>query len=266
MKTPVHFVHSYLRQPTNPVTVNLIGAGGTGSHLLPALGGIHADLLAMDHPGLQVTVFDDDIVTPFNIGRQGFSAAEIGLPKAVAILSRTNRFYGTGWQAVGVRWSRENRELLQPNLAANLTISCVDTAAARFAIADLLSTAHPAGHGPHAPLYWIDFGNSRHTGQVLLSTLQKIKQPASKRFSGAGELPMVTEEFKELLEQITDDEEPSCSLAAARQKQDLFINRTLAQLGGRLINSLFGQPMLESRGFFLNLAEFICHPLRITLK
>jgi len=77
---------------------------------------------------------------------------------------------------------------------------------------------------------------------------------------------MVTEEFKELLQQITDDEEPSCSLAAARQKQDLFINRTLAQLGGRLINSLFAQPMVESRGFFLNLAEFICHPLRIALK
>jgi PRTRC genetic system ThiF family protein len=266
MKTPVHFVHSYLRQPTNPVTVNLIGAGGTGSHLLPALGGIHSDLQALDHPGLQVTVFDDDVVTPFNIGRQGLSAAEIGLSKAVAILSRTNRFYGTGWQAVGVRWSRENRELLQPNLAANLTISCVDTATARFAIADLLHQNGPYSHGPHAPLYWIDFGNSRDTGQVLLSTLQKIKQPASKKFVGVGALPMVTQEFKELLQQTTDDDEPSCSVAAARQKQDLFINRTLAQLGGRLINTLFREPVIENRGFFLNLAEFICHPIRIAAK
>jgi PRTRC genetic system ThiF family protein len=165
-----------------------------------------------------------------------------------------------------MRWSRESKAALQPYLTSNLTISCVDTAASRFAIADLLGTSDPAGHGPRAPLYWIDFGNSRDTGQVLLSTLQKIKQPSSKRFTGVGKLPMVTEEFKELLQQITDDEEPSCSLAAARQKQDLFINRTLAQLGGRLINSLFAQPMVESRGFFLNLAEFICHPLRIALK
>ena len=266
MKTPVHFVHSYLRQPTNPVTVNLIGAGGTGSHLLPALGGIHADLLAMDHPGLQVTVFDDDVVTAFNIGRQGFSAAEIGLPKAVAILSRTNRFYGTGWQAVGMRWSKENRELLPPNLAANLTISCVDTAAARFAIADLLRNNVPASHGPRAPLYWVDFGNRRDTGQVLLSTLQKIKQPASKKFAGVEKLPPVTEEFKELLLQATDDDEPSCSVVASREKQDLFINRTLAQLGGRLINTLFREPVIENRGFFLNLAEFICHPVRIAAK
>jgi PRTRC genetic system ThiF family protein len=266
MKTPVHFVHSYLRQPTNPVTVNLIGAGGTGSHLLPALGGIHADLQAMDHPGLQVTVFDDDVVTPFNVGRQGFSAAEIGLPKAVAILSRTNRFYGTNWQAVGMRWSRENREGLQSYLTSNLTISCVDTAAARFAIADLLQNDGPASHGPRAPLYWIDFGNSRHTGQVMLSTLQKIKQPASKKFAGVRELPTVTEEFKGLLQQTTDDNEPSCSVAAARLTQDLFINRTLAQLGGRLINTLFREPMIDSRGFFLNLAEFICQPVRVTRK
>lgn len=266
MKTPVHFVHSYLHQPTNPVTVNLIGAGGTGSHLLPALGGINADLLAMDHPGLQVRVFDDDVVTAFNVGRQGFSAAEIGLPKAVAILSRTNRFYGTNWQAVPVRWSRENSAALEPYHLANLTISCVDTAAARFAIADLLQYSGPASHGPQAPLYWLDFGNSRHTGQVLLSTLQKIKQPASKKFSGVRELPTVTEEFKELLQQSTDEDEPSCSVAASRQKQDLFINRTLAQLGGRLINTLFREPMIENRGFFLNLAEFVCQPVRIAAK
>ncbi|HEV2353267.1 MAG TPA: ThiF family adenylyltransferase, partial [Puia sp.] len=135
MKTPVHFVNTYLHRPTNPVTVNLVGAGGTGSHLLPALGGIHADLLAMDHPGLQVTVVDDDVVTPFNVGRQGFSAAEIGLPKAVAILSRTNRFYGTNWQAVNIRWLTQNRATLGSHLSANLTISCVDSAAARFDIA-----------------------------------------------------------------------------------------------------------------------------------
>jgi PRTRC genetic system ThiF family protein len=266
MKTPVHFVHSYLRQPTNSVTVNLIGAGGTGSHLLPALGGIHADLQAMDHPGLQVTVFDDDVVTPFNLGRQGFSAAEIGLPKAVAILARTNRFYGTGWQPVGTRWANETKVALEPYLNANLTISCVDTAASRFAIADLLRQHYPNSHGPRAPLYWIDFGNSRHTGQVLLSTLQKIKQPASKKFAGVRDLPAITDEFEELLRQTTDDEEPSCSVAASRLKQDLFINRTLAQLGGRLINTLFREPLIETRGFFLNLAEFICHPVRISRK
>jgi len=37
-KPKVHFVHPYLVNPTNPISVNVIGAGGTGSHLVAALG------------------------------------------------------------------------------------------------------------------------------------------------------------------------------------------------------------------------------------
>ena len=36
-KTKMHFADTYLISPTNPLTVNLIGAGGTGSKVLTAL-------------------------------------------------------------------------------------------------------------------------------------------------------------------------------------------------------------------------------------
>lgn len=36
-KTAVHFTDSYLLNPTNPISVNVIGAGGTGSKVLTAL-------------------------------------------------------------------------------------------------------------------------------------------------------------------------------------------------------------------------------------
>ncbi len=36
-KIKVHFTDNYLINPTNPVTINLIGAGGTGSKVLTAL-------------------------------------------------------------------------------------------------------------------------------------------------------------------------------------------------------------------------------------
>ena len=36
-KTKVHFTDNYLISPTNPIEVNLIGAGGTGSKVLTAL-------------------------------------------------------------------------------------------------------------------------------------------------------------------------------------------------------------------------------------
>src|SRR5580704_15961927 len=83
-----HFVDNYLINPTNPVSVNLIGAGGTGSQVLSALARINHSLIALNHPGISVRVFDNDIVTSANLGRQLFSASELGLNKAVALINR----------------------------------------------------------------------------------------------------------------------------------------------------------------------------------
>ena len=62
-KTAVHIVDNYLLNPTNPVTVNLIGAGGTGSHMITELAILNHALTALGHAGLQVNLFDDDIVS-----------------------------------------------------------------------------------------------------------------------------------------------------------------------------------------------------------
>ncbi len=72
---------------------------------------------------------------------------------------------------------------------------------------------------------------------------------------------MITEEFRELLEGQTDTTEPSCSLAEALEKQDLFINSTLASMGASLLWKLFREGMTEQRGFFLNLKTFCALPI-----
>ena len=69
----VHYTDSYLINPQHPVTVNLIGAGGTGSQVLTCLARLDITLRALGHPGLFVTLYDPDIVTESNIGRQLFS-------------------------------------------------------------------------------------------------------------------------------------------------------------------------------------------------
>ncbi|MGJ1263636.1 hypothetical protein [Pedobacter antarcticus] len=56
-KTAVHFTDNYLLNPTNPISVNLIGAGGTGSKVLTALMEINESLIALEHAGLQVSAF-----------------------------------------------------------------------------------------------------------------------------------------------------------------------------------------------------------------
>ena len=52
--------------------VVIIGAGGTGSELISQLFKINYTLIELGSAGLDVTLIDDDIVSPTNIGRQSF--------------------------------------------------------------------------------------------------------------------------------------------------------------------------------------------------
>ncbi|SMP93861.1 hypothetical protein SAMN05421679_105138 [Epilithonimonas pallida] len=106
--------------------------------------------------------------------------------------------------------------------------------------------------------------NGKNTGQVLLSTIGHIKQPDSEKYETVANLPFVTEEFGDLLRQSeTEDDTPSCSLAEALEKQDLYINSTLAQMGCSLLWNLFRNGLTEYRGFFLNLKNFHSQPIRV---
>ncbi|NHA05583.1 PRTRC system ThiF family protein [Mucilaginibacter sp. HC2] len=264
--TAVHVVEKEWLNPYNPIVVNLIGAGGTGSQVLTALGRMNHALIELNHPGLFVRLFDDDKVERANLGRQLFATAELKQYKAVALINRVNLFFGTNWKAVTARYDKASLKQ-QPELAqAGLTISCVDTVQARLEIADILKTLHKhSGHSRNKPLYCMDFGNSRFTGQVILSTIGKVPQPEMKKYQTVDTLPMVTDEFRELLlASESADKTPSCSLAEALTKQDLFINSALANAGASLLWQLFREGMLVNRGFFLNLKDFRMQPIKVT--
>jgi PRTRC genetic system ThiF family protein len=257
----VHIVSKDLLQPYNPVTVYLIGAGGTGGQVLTALARMNQALIALGHPGLMVSVFDDDTVTRANLGRQLFATAELGLHKSVALISRINRFFGTNWKAVTEKYDNA----CKGTTSATITIGCVDTVQARIEIAKILKKLNNSmSNSRSQPLYYMDYGNSRETGQVILSTIGKIKQPDSKQYRTVEQLPMVTDEFGELLTASeAGDKTPSCSLAEALTKQDLFINSALANVGASLLWQLFREGMLFHRGFFLNLKDFRTQPLKV---
>ena len=140
----------------------------------------------------------------------------------------------------------------------------MDSVQARFAMADMITNMKVSGFRRTQPKYWGDFGNGKDTGQEILSTIGTIQQPDSQKYVTVGRLPFVTEEFGELLRtsEQTDDT-PSCSLAEALEKQDLFINSTLAQMGCSLLWNLFRYGMTEYRGFFLNLHNFHAQPLKV---
>ena len=75
---------------------------------------------------------------------------------------------------------------------------------------------------------------------------------------------MVTDEFGELLKQSElKDDTPSCSLAEALEKQDLFINSSLVQMGCSLLWGMFRNGLTLYRGFFHNLKDFRTHPIKV---
>lgn len=263
-KTRVHFADKDILSPTNPISVNVIGAGGTGSKMITALMEMNHALIELGHPGLSVRLWDNDIITQANLGRQRFAQSEVGIYKSIALINRCNRESGCNWKAETQQFNKLVSKGMKELLHATITISCVDQVQARFDIAEILKEK-PSGYLVRdTPLYWMDFGNSVNTGQVILSTVKTVKQPESQKYETVSKLPDITEEFGDLLRQSEKiDDTPSCSLADALKKQDLYINSSLVPMGSSLLWNLFRNGMISYRGFFLNLKDFRTQPVPV---
>ena len=263
----VHYVEKYLLDPQHPVTVNLIGAGGTGSQVLSCLVRIDMALTGLGHPGLHVTLYDPDRVTAHNIGRQLFTPADVGINKAVCLVSRLNAAFGLNWEAVAEKFPTRVKHATESNLA-NLYLTCTDNIGSRFELAGFLNGAAAARrhlkHTDHRTmLYWADFGNRQNTGQVILGTIPDgIEQPGAEGEETVANLPTITG-MPGYGEAKDDDSGPSCSLAEALEKQDLFINSTLAQLGCTLLWKMLRHGKLEHRGLYLNLETLTTNPISV---
>jgi PRTRC genetic system ThiF family protein len=222
--------------------------------VLTALSRISHTLAALGHPGLHVTTYDPDTVTEANLGRQLFSASDAGLNKAVVLTTRINRFFSSGWEAVPDFYACE---------PANILITCVDTVKSRMDIAEKMLPPTGKRAEDYARLiYWLDFGNTQNSGQVILGTFGEIKQPSSQKYTPVGKLPCMTERF-DLTKVDEKDSGPSCSLAEAIDRQDLFINSTLANIGSKLLWKLFREGMTDQAGAFLNMDTLKMNPIRL---
>lgn len=252
----MHFLPEYLLNPTHPVTVCLIGCGGTGSHVLTGLARISYSLQALGHPGLYVVTYDPDTVSGSNVGRQLFSSPDIGLNKAVVLTTRVNAAYGTSWEAIPDCFDKET------GIQCNYTLTCVDNVRSRLEVDGLLRQyKQNIYREPYmTAYYWLDFGNARDTGQVVLGSLGEIKQPESALFETVDNLPLLTERFN--LKKVKEkDSGPSCSHADALRQQNLFINSTLAQLGCDMIWEMLSEGMIGYGGFYLNLKTKCTNPM-----
>lgn len=252
----IHYTDNYLINPTHPVTVNLVGVGGTGSQVLTALARIDHALYSLGHPGLFVRAFDGDIVTESNLGRQLFAKCDTGVNKATVLITRINRFFGLSWEAADKNYEPRKDSM------ANIIISCVDNVKSRIAIQKHLVDRDYHSYGQNLPYYWLDFGNTQKTGQVILGNIRKIDQPQVEDIETVADIKTIAEMF-DLSKVKDDDSGPSCSLAEALQKQDLFINSTLAQIGSALLWKLLSSGSIDYHGAYLNLETMNVNPIKL---
>jgi PRTRC genetic system ThiF family protein len=242
----VHSIHPQLL--TQQVKVHVIGAGGTGSQMVNNLARLHLALLALGHPsGLHVTLWDDDVVSEANVGRQAFYPCDIGQHKAPTLIHRINIAFGLQWKSEVIRVKATS------DLKGHLVIGCVDNRKARAAIL--------AGARESKVNYWLDCGNRLSDSQVVLGEVD----PTIPKKRKTVRLPHAADLLPELIDPKLDekDDVPSCSLADALEKQSLFINSSVALYACNLLSELFRHGQITYHGGFINMKSGRTSPLQI---
>lgn len=232
------------------IKIVVVGCGGTGAALITGLPYMHHSLLAAGHPsGIGVCVIDGDRVSETNCVRQPFTLSEVGLYKAQVLVNRLNLFWGLDWEAipVDVRCGRDVPD-------CDLLISCVDTRTARAKLAKIVrlkTRKFP---------YWLDTGNSAHSGQFVLG--EPIRPGRKDRST---RLPCVDELFPQMTKASLDrrDSMPACSAAEALLRQEPYINQSIAQLVLAMLARLFRHGTVSYHGAFVNLSAGNVNPLPI---
>jgi len=231
------------------VRVLIIGCGGNGSAIAAGLPYLHQALLVYGHPeGLHVTLLDPDIISPANCARQPFSRSEIGLYKSVVLAHRVNLFWGLDWEGIPERLDGKRKIT-----GVDIVIGCVDTRAARAAIARCVDDWSEVD-------YWLDLGNKADSGQFVLG------EPLNRRNRRrALRLRTVSELFPEVIRTDLDgDGQPSCSAAEALERQEPFVNPTLANHALALLARLFRYGTISYHGAFVSLSSLSgMQPMRV---
>lgn len=242
----LHTIHAELLQ--RQVRVVVVGCGGAGSALASGLPYLHQALIVRGHPGgLHVTVLDGEKISATNCVRQPFCKSEIGLYKSVVLVNRLNVFWELEWDAIPEHLT-ENRPLTR----VDIVIGCVDTRAARLAIQSCTTRSSSVG-------YWLDTGNNADSGQFILGEPLNYENRRT-----ANRLRTVAELYPEVVDhELEEDRGPSCSAIEALERQEPFVNTTLANHSLNLLAHLFRRGTIEHHGGFINLATGHTTPLRI---
>lgn len=230
-----HAVNPDLFNNQEKISVCLIGCGGTGSHILTRLALLNYALLEMDYKGLDVIVYDDDIVEQNNIGRQMFTKSNIGENKAKCAVGKINMAFGYNWQAIDKKFKTD--------LSYNIVITAVDNIKTRKNIeSQFFKLSKSNRHINKRPIYWIDAGNGKDFGQVVITD---VEHTLMNIFDISDNI--------EADDKNIEVQGVGCSYADKLQEQGLFVNTDMAQIVGSILETMFIDRVLFYNVVYSNL-------------
>ena len=237
----------------------LVGCGGTGSWLAPALARL-ARSLVDGGKNVDLVLVDPDKVELKNIYRQNFAQHEVGLNKAQCLAIR----YGTAWgveiQAIASPFNNLFVDLPVNQSTLCVIIGCVDNAAARREIAEALSY-NDSSLLPS--VWWLDCGNHEVSGQVLIGSSNAAPW-FDEALGWCKNLPSPALQHPELLQaKIEEIAELSCAEIQQRNAQSLTVNQQVAAIAADYVVRLLSRSLNRFATYF-DLASGTMRSLYVT--
>lgn len=235
----------------------LVGAGGTGSWLLPHLVRL-AHLVRAGGHTVELHIIDPDTVEPANVARQNFLPTDVGQPKARILSARYGLAYGLDLTAWVEPFSYHPLKETYRVDTLTVILGAVDNAAARAGIADYMNRASLPHELPR--LWWVDAGNASQSGQVCLGNTAALPTLRSA-FSTPGycnRLPLPSLLHPDLLEPRPEEQAPhrlSCAELAAANAQSLLVNTTAAAITADFLYRLIWTGDLKKFATYFDLAS-----------
>lgn len=217
----------------------LVGCGGTGSWLAPAVVRLARAWSEDLGWSVAVTFVDPDVVEARNTFRQNFCAAEVGVPKAEALAVRYSAAWGVPITARPTQFKSD--VLRAPSYSTtHILLGCVDNGAARKSLNETLDGL--SYHGTPR-VWWIDAGNTRAGGQVLVGSARE-RRDLHHAFTIPGlctALPSPGWQRPELLETTPEEaagDDLDCAELAIQNSQGLTVNQVMAAHVADVLNRL----------------------------
>lgn len=257
----------------NKLRVIQVGAGGTGSFAALAIARLMYELKESGKE-VEMLIVDPDRIESGNIPRSNFCAAEIGSYKAQSLATRITLAWGLECRYANDLFDAaiHLNELAGSSSLLTIIVGCVDNYFARRAIHEGLEMHqwHPSNDAPS--IWWIDAGNGKYSGQVLIgSTTKRIK--TEKHFVGSSicrSLPAPSLVHPDLLEKEKQRptsqmaQEQSCSNRIRLGEQSLNINQRVAVEMAEMLAEMLLTRTLRRFATYCDLESGTSHSLYCT--